>query len=182
MDNSNKELLVLFDESIHLPKLIYIKQNLKVDRLFKKFIKLCINFNIKLYEIMDDRYVSKSKEKIIKSCYQKRSDIIDRLSKSINNYNQLEKVVLSRKVKILLKNDEQQLKKSDSSSSDLNIQNRESVEETFDVKAGIDKLYLDFKNDSKLLDTLVELIIDHFPPSVIQSFYSSKKYIEEYIS
>jgi hypothetical protein len=181
MDNANKELLVLFDESNYIPKLIYIKQNIKYDRLFKKFVKLCINFNIKLFEIMDDRYVTKSKEKIIKSCYEKRSELIDELSKSINNYNQLEKIVLSRKVKILLKNDEQN-KKSDTSSSDLNIQNRESVEETFDVKAGIDKLYIEFKNNSKLLDTLIELIIDHFPPNIIQSLYSSKKYIEEYIS
>jgi len=182
MDNGNKELLILFDESIHIPKLTFIKQNLKNDRLFKKFIKLCINFNIKLFEVMDDRYITKSKEKIIKSCYQKRSELIDKLSKSINDYNQLEKIVLSRKVKILLKNDNNQNKKSDTSSSDLNIQNRESAEETFDVKAGIDKLYIDFKNNSKLLDTLIELIIDNFPPNVIQSLYSSKKYIEEYIS
>jgi len=182
MDNGNKELLILFDESTYIPKLTFIKQNLKNDRLFKKFIKLCINFNIKLFEIMDDRYITKSKEKIIRSCYQKRSELIDKLSKSINDYNQLEKIVLSRKVKILLKNDNNQNKRSDTSSSDLNIQNRESAEETFDVKAGIDKLYVDFKNNSKLLDTLIELIIDHYPPNVIQSFYSSKKYIEEYIS
>jgi hypothetical protein len=95
------------------------------------------------------------------------------LAKSINNYNQLEKVVLSRKVKILIKQDSE--KKSDS-----------SPEETFDIKAGIDKLYLDFKTESKILESLIELIINHFPTEAIQGFYVSKiqvsKYIEEYVS
>ena len=125
---------------------------------------------------MDDRYVTKSKEKIIRACYQKRSDIIDKFGKSINDYNQLEKVVLSRKVKILLKNDNQQSNKTESS----------SPENTFDIKAGIDKLYIEFKNESKLLESLIDLIINHFPPNIIQSFYTNKnqsyKYIEEYIS
>jgi len=89
---------------------------------------MCIDFKIILFDIMDDRYVVRSKEKLIKSCYQKRSDIIETLAKSINNYNQLEKVVISRKVKILLNQDVD--KKSES-----------SPEETFDIKAGIDKLY-----------------------------------------
>ena len=103
MDNLEKELLVLFEESSSLPKLNYLKDNLKTNKLFRKVIKLCIQFKIKLFESMDDRWIVKSKEKIIKSCYQKRSDLIEKLSKSINNYNQLEKVVLNRKVKILLK-------------------------------------------------------------------------------
>jgi hypothetical protein len=181
MDNSNKELLVLFELSEYLPKINYIKQNLKVDRLFKKFIKLCINFNIKLFDSINDRYITKTKEKIIKNCFQKRIELIDLFAKSINDYNQLEKVVLSRKVKILLKNDES-IKKSDTSSSDLNMVTKEKVEDAFDVKAGIDKLYLDYKNNSKLLDSLIELVIDHFPPNVIQTLYTSKKYEEEYIS
>jgi hypothetical protein len=176
MDKLDKELSYLFEESQYLPKLSFLKDNLKTHRLFKKFIKYCIDFRIKLFEIMDDRYVTKSKENIIRSCYQKRSEIIEKFAKSINNYNQLEKIVLSRKVKILLKNDNQQSKKTESS----------SPEDTFDIKAGIDKLYIEFKNELKLLETLIELIINNFPPNIIQSYYTSKnqshKYIEEYIS
>jgi hypothetical protein len=123
---------------------------------------------------MEDRYVVRTLEKIIKNCYQKRSDIIETFAKSINNYNQLEKVVLSRKVKILIKQDSE--KKTDSS----------TPEETFDIKAGIDKLYLEFKNDSKILESLIDLIINHFSTETIQAFYISKiqnnKYVEEYIS
>jgi hypothetical protein len=134
---------------------------------------MCIDFKIKLFDIMDDRYVVRSKEKLIKSCYQKRSDIIETLAKSINNYNQLEKVVISRKVKILLNQDVD--KKSES-----------SPEETFDIKAGIDKLYNEFKKDSKTLDNLLEMVVNTFKPDMIQSFYTKKisvsKYIEEYIS
>ena len=107
-------------------------------------------------------------------CYQKRSEIIETFAKSINNYNQLEKVVLTRKVKILIKQDSE--KKTDSS----------TPEETFDIKAGIDKLYLEFKTESKILESLIDLIINHFPTTAIQAFYVSKiqanKYIEEYIS
>ena len=176
MDKLDKELSNLFEDSEYLPKLSYLKDNLKTHRLFKKFIKFCIDFRIKLFVIMGDRYVTKSKENIIKSCYQKRSEIIDTFAKSINNYNELEKVVLSRKVKILLKNNNDQLKKTESS----------SPEDTFDIKAGIDKLYIEFKNELKLLETLIELIINNFPPNIIQTYYTSKnqshKYIEEYIS
>ena len=129
---------------------------------------------IKLYELLEDRFVVKNLEKIIKSCYQRRSDIIEKLAKSINNYNQLEKVVLSRKVKILINQESD--KKTDSS----------TPEETFDIKAGIDKLYLEFKNESKILESLIDLIINNFSTNIIQSFYISKiqstKYIEEYIS
>jgi len=173
MDKLDTELNLLFVESDKVPKLNFIKENLKHHKLFKKLIKLCIQFKIKLYELMEDRYVVRSLEKIIKNCYQKRSEIIEVLAKSINNYNQLEKVVLSRKVKILIKQDSE--KKTDS-----------SPEETFDIKAGIDKLYLDFKTESKILESLIELIINHFPTEAIQAFYVSKiqvsRYVEEYVS
>ena len=173
MDKLDKELNELFEDSDKVPKLTFIKENLKHHRLFKKLIKLCLQFKIKLYELMEDRYVVRNLEKIIKNCYQKRSELIDLLAKSINNYNQLEKVVLSRKVKILIKQDTE--KKSDS-----------SPEETFDIKAGIDKLYLDFKTESKILESLIELIINNFPTDAIQAFYVSKiqvsKYVEEYVN
>ena len=175
MDKLDKELLVLFEESNIKPKLDFLKENLKHHRLFKKLIKLCIQFKIKLYELLEDRYVVRTMEKIIKTCYQKRSEIIETLAKSINNYNQLEKVVLTRKVKMLIKQDSE--KKTSSS---------ELPEETFDIKAGIDKLYIDFKTESKILESLIELIINHFPTEAIQAFYVSKiqisKYIEEYVS
>jgi len=135
-----------------------------------------LRFKIKLFDVIEDRYIVKSKEKLIKSVFQKRSEIIETLAKSINNYNQLEKVVLSRKVKMLLKQEVPD-KKTDSSSPD---------ETTFDIKAGIDKLYNEFKIESKILDLLLDLIVNTFQPEIIQSFYTSKikqtKYIEEYIS
>jgi len=173
MDKLDIELNLLFVDSDISPKLNFIKENLKHHKLFKKLIKLCIQFKIKLYELMEDRYVVRSLEKIIKNCYQKRSELIEILAKSINNYNQLEKVVLTRKVKILIKQDSE--KKTDS-----------SPEETFDIKAGIDKLYVEFKNESKILESLIDLIINHFPTEAIQAFYVSKiqvsKYVEEYVS
>ena len=176
MDKSDKELLLLFEESDNIPKLNYIKENIKHHKIFKKFIKICIDFKIKLYDVIDDRYIVKNKEKLIKSVFQKRSEIIEKLAKSINNYNQLEKVVLSRKVKMLLKQEIPD-KRTDSSSPD---------ETTFDIKAGIDKLYNEFKMESKILDILLDLIVNTFQPEVIQSFYVSKikqtRYIEEYIS
>lgn len=176
MDKLDKELLLLFEESDNIPKLNYIKENLKHHKLFKKFVKICIDFKIKLFDVIEDRYIVKNKEKLIKSVFQKRSEIIEKLAKSINNYNQLEKVVLSRKVKMLLK-PENLDKRTDSSSPD---------ETTFDIKAGIDKLYNEFKMESKLLDVLLDLVVNTFQPEVVQSFYTSKikqtKYIEEYIS
>jgi hypothetical protein len=174
MDNLDTDLLILFDESVIKPKLNYLKENYKHNKLFKKLVRLCMQFKIKLYELLEDRFVVKNLEKIIKSCYQRRSDIIEKLAKSINNYNQLEKVVLSRKVKILINQESD--KKTDSS----------TPEETFDIKAGIDKLYLEFKNESKILESLIDLIINNFSTNIIQSFYISKiqstKYVEEYIS
>ena len=174
MDKIDKELVILFEESIHKPKLEYIRENLKLNKLFKRLIKLCIQFKIKLHEPIDDRWIVRNKEKIIKNCYQKRSDIIEKLAKSINNYNELEKVVLNRKVKILMNQESD--KKTDSSSPD----------DTFDIKAGIDKLYLEFKNESKILESLIDLIINHFQPEVLQQYYTSRvnptKYIEEYIN
>lgn len=181
MDKFDKELLVLFEESQHVPKLENIKNMMKTNKLFKKLIKLCVQFKIKLYDMIDDRYIVRSKEKIIKGCYQRRIDIIEKLAKSINNYNQLEKVVLNRKVKILLNQDSD--KKTDSSLPD----------DTFDIKAGIDKLYLEFKNDSKILESLVDLLINHYPVELLQQYYSEdmqlggghyriNKFIEEYIN
>ena len=68
-------------------------------------------------------------------------------------------------------------KRTDSSSPD---------ETTFDIKAGIDKLYNEFKMESKVLDILLDLVVNTFQPEVVQSLYTSKikqaKYIEEYIS
>jgi hypothetical protein len=174
MDKLDKELNNLFEDSDNPPKLNYIKENIKHHKLFKKLVKLCIQYKIKLYELMEDRYIVRNIEKIIKNCYQKRTDIIDQFAKSIIDNNQLEKVVLSRKVKLLMKQDSE--KKTDSSSPD----------ETFDIKASIDKLYTDFKNDSKILESLIDLIINHFSSDSIQAFYVSKipvnKFVEEYVS
>ena len=174
MDKLDKELNILFEESNKIPKLTFIKENLKHHKLFKKLIKLCVQYKIKLYELLEDRYVVRNLEKIIKNCYQKRTDIIDQFAKSIIDNNQLEKVVLSRKVKLLMKQDSE--KKSDSSLPD----------ETFDIKSSIDKLYIDFKNDSKTLESLIDLIVNHFTSEAIHAFYVSKiqitKYVEEYVS
>jgi hypothetical protein len=174
MDKLDKELNILFEDSDKQPKLNYIKENLKHHKIFKKLIKLCVQFKIKLYELMEDRFVVRNLEKIIKNCYQKRTELIDQMAKSIIDNNQLEKVVLSRKVKLLMKQDSE--KKTDSSTPD----------ETFDIKSSIDKLYTDFKNDSKLLESLIDLIIVHFTSESIQSYYVSKipvnKYMEEYVS
>jgi hypothetical protein len=101
--------------------------------------------------------------------------IIDWLNPSSN---QLEKVVLNRKVKILLNQDSD--KKTDSSLPD----------DTFDIKAGIDKLYLEFKNESKILESLIDLLINHFSIELLQQYYSesenvksnTNKFIEEYIN
>ena len=174
MDKLDKELNILFEDSEKIPKLNFIKENLKHHKLFKKLIKLCIKYKIKLYELLEDRYVVRNLEKVIKNCYQKRTDIIEQFAKSIIDNNQLEKVVLSRKVKLLMKQDSE--KKTDSSIPD----------ETFDIKASIDKLYIDFKNDSKILESLIDLIINHFTSDSIQAYYVSKipvnKFVEEYVS
>lgn len=174
MDKLDKELNTLFEDSDNPPKLNYIKENIKHHKLFKKLVKLCIQYKIKLYELMEDRYIVRNIEKVIKNCYQKRTDIIDQFAKSIIDNNQLEKVVLSRKVKLLMKQDSE--KKTDSSTPD----------ETFDIKASIDKLYTDFKNDSKILESLIDLIINHFTSDSIQAYYVSKipanKFVEEYVS
>ena len=44
MDKIDKELIILFEESTHKPKLEYIRENLKINKLFKRLIKLCIQF------------------------------------------------------------------------------------------------------------------------------------------
>jgi len=174
MDKIDKELLILFEESTYTPKLEYIKENIKTGKLFKRLVKLCIQFKIKLYESMENRWVIRSKEKIIKNCYQKRSEIIDKLAKSIINYNELEKVVLNRKVKILMNQESD--KKTDSSTPD----------ETFDIKASIDKLYIEFKNESKILESLIDILVNNFSTEMLQQYYTTKiihnKYIEEYIN
>ena len=56
MDKLDTELLFLFDDSDKKPKLDHIKENLKHHRLFKKLIRVCIQFKIKLYELIEDRY------------------------------------------------------------------------------------------------------------------------------
>ena len=71
MDKLDKELLLLFEESDNIPKLNYIKENLKHHKLFKKFVKICIDFKIKLFDVIEDRYIVKNKEKLIKSVFQK---------------------------------------------------------------------------------------------------------------
>ena len=52
MDKLDKELLLLFEESDNIPKLNYIKENLKHHKLFKKFVKICIDFKIKLFDVI----------------------------------------------------------------------------------------------------------------------------------
>jgi hypothetical protein len=57
MDNLDTDLLILFDESDIKPKLNYLKENYKHNKSFKKLVRLCMQFKIKLYELMEDRYV-----------------------------------------------------------------------------------------------------------------------------
>ena len=72
MDKIDKEVLIIFEESTHMPKLEFIKENIKTNKLFKRLIKLCIQFKIKLYEPIEDRWLVRSKEKIIKKLLSKK--------------------------------------------------------------------------------------------------------------
>ena len=72
MDKLDKELIIIFEESEIQPKLDFLKENLKHHKIFKKLIKLCIQFKIKLYELLEDRYIVRNLEKIIKKKHLKK--------------------------------------------------------------------------------------------------------------
>jgi hypothetical protein len=150
----------LFEEYDDTPISInFIEINIKNDRTFYKFIKICMKYKIYLYHKVDNSYVLRSTKSLIRLINMKKTEITAELGKMIMKLHNFDKYL---------------------------EQTSDNFSDIYDTKNKIDQLYNEYSRNYKYLDDLVKLLRDRFTDEILQNFttkefnYSKNNIIEEY--
>ena len=150
----------LFEEYDDTPVSInFIEINIKNDRTFYKFIKICMKYKIYLYHKVNNSYVLRSTKSIIRLINMKKTEITAELGKMIMKLHNFDKYL---------------------------EQTSDNFSDIYDTKNKIDQLYNEYCRNYKYLDDLVKLLRDRFTDEILQNFttkefnYSKNNIIEEY--
>ena len=150
----------LFEEYDDTPVSIdFIEINIKNDRTFYKFIKICMKYKIYLYHKINDTYILRSTKSLIRLINMKKTEITAELGKMIMKLHNFDKYL---------------------------EQTSDNFSDIYDTKNKIDQLYNEYCRNYKYLDDLVKLLRDRFTDEIIHNFttkefnYSKNNIIEEY--
>lgn len=150
----------LFEEYDDTPVSInFIEINIKNDRTFYKFIKICMKYKIYLYHKVNNSYVLRSTKSLIRLINMKKTEITAELGQMIMKLHNFDKYL---------------------------EQTSDNFSDIYDTKNKIDQLYNEYCRNYKYLDDLVKLLRDRFTDEILQNFttkefnYSKNNIIEEY--
>jgi hypothetical protein len=126
----------------------YIQKNIKNDKYFNKFIKICMKYKIYLFHKVDDKYQLRSNKNLIILINRKKSEITNELGKMILKLHNFDKYL-------------------ETSTSD-------NFSDIYDTKNRIDILYKEFDKNYRYLDELIKMLKDKLNDVVLHSLVSSE--------
>lgn len=141
-DNANINLINISNISIK-----YIQLNSKNDKLFNKFLKICMKYKIFLFYKLDNVYTLRSCKDLIRLINRKKSEITAELGKMI----------------LKLHNFDKYLESTSDNFSDI-----------YDTKNKIDQLYNEYNHNYRYLDELNKIIVNNLTDEILHSYTSSE--------
>jgi len=151
MKDFNKYIFEDYNDSDEISS-TFILQNIKHDKLFNKFIKICMKYKIYLFQKkQDNTYELKTSKSLIKSINFKKAEITKNLGDMIIKLHSFDKYL-------------------ETSISD-------NLSDIYDTKTKIDQLYGDYCKNYRYLDELIKMINNTFNDEILGN-YISKEYIQ----
>lgn len=147
MKDLNKYLYEDYKESDET-NIDYIIKNIKNDKYFNKFIKICMKYKIYLFHKIDDNYQLRSNKNLMILINKKKSEITNELGKMILKLHNFDKYL-------------------ETSTSD-------NFSDIYDTKNRIDKLYKEFDKNYRYLDELIKMLKDKLSDDVLYNLVSSE--------
>jgi hypothetical protein len=141
-DNANINLINISNISIK-----YIQINSKNDKLFNKFLKICMKYKIFLFYKLDTVYTLRSCKDLIRLINRKKSEITAELGKMI----------------LKLHNFDKYLESTSDNFSDI-----------YDTKNKIDQLYNEYNHNYRYLDELNKIIVNNLTDEILHAYTSSE--------
>jgi len=146
--NIRKYLFEDYDNNINQNVSIkFIQINSKNDKLFNKFLKICMKYKIFLFSKLDSVYTLRSCKDLIRLINRKKSEITAELGKMI----------------LKLHNFDKYLESTSDNFSDI-----------YDTKNKIDQLYNEYNHNYRYLDELNKIIVNNFSDDILHSYTSSE--------
>ena len=125
----------------------YIQTNSKNDKLFNKFLKICMKYKIFLFCKNNSIYILRSCKDLIRLINRKKSEITAELGKMI----------------LKLHNFDKYLESTSDNFSDI-----------YDTKNKIDQLYNEYNHNYRYLDELNKIISNNFSDEILHSYTTSE--------
>lgn len=125
----------------------YIQINSKNDKLFNKFLKICMKYKIFLFSKNNSIYILRSCKDLIRLINRKKSEITAELGKMI----------------LKLHNFDKYLESTSDNFSDI-----------YDTKNKIDQLYNEYNHNYRYLDELNKIIVNNFSDEILHSYTTSE--------
>jgi hypothetical protein len=125
----------------------FIQINSKNDKLFNKFLKICMKYKIFLFYKQENLYKLRSCKDLIRLINRKKSEITSDLGKMI----------------IKLHNFDKYLESTSDNFSDI-----------YDTKNKIDQLYNEYNHNYRYLDELNKIIVNNLSDEILLSYTTSE--------
>jgi len=138
-DNSNTHIINI--------SIKYIQLNSKHDKLFNKFLKICMKYKIFLFYKIDTAYTLRSCKDLIRLINKKKSEITSELGKMI----------------LKLHNFDKYLESTSDNFSDI-----------YDTKNKIDQLYNEYNHNYRYLEELHKIIVNNLTDEILHSYTTSE--------
>jgi hypothetical protein len=147
--NINKYLYENYDDS-EQPYSYFIQKNMKNDKSFNKFIKICMKYKIYLFHKINDdnEYKIRKNKELIWLINKKKSTIIAEFGKIILRLHNFDKF--------------------------LETSTSENFSDVYDTKNKIDQLYIDFNKNYRYLDLLIKLLNDQFTDDILLKYITKE--------
>jgi hypothetical protein len=148
--NIRKYLFEDYDNSSTNPinvSIKYIQINSKNDKIFNKFLKICMKYKIFLFYKLENLYKLRTCKDLIRLINRKKSEITAELGKMI----------------IKLHNFDKYLESTSDNFSDI-----------YDTKNKIDQLYNEYNHNYRYLDELNKIIVNNLTDDILHSYTTSE--------
>jgi hypothetical protein len=147
MKDINKYIFEDYNDSDELAS-EYIQENIKTDKSFNKFIKICMKYKIYLFHKIGDKYHLRTNKQLIHLINKKKSEITLEFGKMILKLHNFDKYL-------------------ETSTSD-------NFSEIYDTKNKIDQLYNEYNKNYRYLDQLIKLLNEIYTDDILLNYVSSE--------
>jgi hypothetical protein len=148
MKDINKYIFEDYNDSDEIAS-EYIQENIKNDRQFNKFIKICMKYKIYLFYKIGEKYELRTNKQLIYLINKKKSELTLEFGKMILKLHNFDKYL-------------------ETSTSD-------NFSEIYDTKNKIDQLYEEYNKNYRYLDQLIKMLNDIFTDDILLN-YVTKEY------